>query len=69
MAITPKDINHSIEDRIVLLQANLSSTNKKYPDLLKEKFGSSRPSDILAKIGNTHNLPYDQRLDEYLNSL
>ena len=39
MAITPKDINHSIEDRIVILQENLSSTNKKYSDLLKEKFG------------------------------
>jgi hypothetical protein len=68
MARAGKDTNHSNEDRIVILQGDRSSTNKYYHDLLLEKLGTTRKSEVIAKIGDT-NIPYEELINNYLDSL
>jgi hypothetical protein len=54
--------------KVTILQKNLSSTKTSLDDLLFEKFGTNRRSEILAKIGNK-NQGYEKTLTDYLLSL
>jgi len=54
--------------KVTILQKNLSSTKTSLDDLMFEKFGSNRKSEILGKIGNKGQ-GYEKTLTDYLLSL
>ena len=67
MAINARDINYSNQDRVVILQADQSSTEYKLSDLNMSKLGTNRNSEILGKAG--YERPFQQEYNVYLNSL
>lgn len=56
------------QQKVVILQKDLSSTKIHLDDLLFEKFGSNRQSEILGKIGNKGQ-GFEKTLNDYLLSL
>lgn len=54
--------------KVTILQKNLSSTKIALDDLLFEKFGTNRRSEILSKIGNKGQ-GFEKTLTDYLLSL
>lgn len=67
MALT-RDDNLTQDQKIGLLQTDLSSDNQKYNDLLFEKLGTLRKSELIGLIGDK-NIPYKQLINNYINSL
>jgi len=56
------------QQKVIILQKNLSSTKIHLDDLLFEKFGSNRQSEILGIIGNKGQ-GFEKTLNDYLLSL
>jgi hypothetical protein len=67
MALT-RDDNLTQTKKIDKLQGSLSSTNKKYNDLMFEKLGTLRKSELIGKIGDKH-ISYKQLINNYINGL
>ena len=63
-----RDINLSNQERIDILKGDLTSTDRFYQDMIFEKLGTNRKSEVIAEIGDT-NIPYKQLVNDYLNSL
>jgi hypothetical protein len=63
-----RDINYTNQDKIHILRGDLSSSGTYYNDLLFEKLGTSRKSEVIGLIGDT-NIPYKELINNYLASL
>jgi len=63
-----RDLNYSNEEKINILRGNLSSESTHSSDLLFEKLGTTRKSEVIATIGDT-GIPYKQLINNYLASL
>ena len=55
-------------EKITKLQASNADTKTRLPDQWVAKFGSSRKSDIRAKIGD-NGQPYEELVGDYIRSL
>lgn len=62
------DTTLTTEQKVIILQKNLSSTKISLADLLFQKFGSNRKSEIMGKIGNKGQ-GWEKTLTDYLLSL
>lgn len=62
------DTTLTTQQKVIILQKNLSSTKIHLDDLYFEKFGSNRKSEILGKIGDKGQ-GYEKTLTDYLLSL
>lgn len=63
-----RDINLTNEQKIDVLKGDLSSSDRFYRDMLFEKLGTNRKSEVIAVIGDT-NIPYKQLINNYINGL
>ena len=62
------DTTLTTQQKVIILQKNLSSTKIHLDDLYFEKFGSARKSEIMAKIGR-NGQSWEQLITNYLLSL
>lgn len=62
------DITLTTEQKVTILQKNLSSTKISLSDLMFEKFGTNRKLEIMRKIGY-NGQTYEKLLTDYLLSL
>lgn len=67
MAADPR-LTLSNQQRVVKLAKSTTKTFTHLSDQLVEKLGSSRMSQVIAKIGNTGE-PREKIINDYLNSL
>jgi len=68
MAIANRDVNLSNLTRIGILKGDLSASSNYFSDLLFEKLGTTRQSEVRGKIGDTK-IPYKELVDNYINAL
>lgn len=67
MAIDPR-LTLSNEQRYTKIAKSTTKTWKRLSDQLVEKLGTSRRTEVMAKIGNTGE-GYDKIVNDYCNSL